>query len=304
MSGSSSRSPRSVSSNRGVSASQSFNPAASRPFLNMLNPMNRAYQGYTQANQSLLEEDEDDHGGPDVDEDLESARSRVRGGSKKKGKRISWDAGASELNMFRPNIQQEDKIHEQDSSDDEVPQSFMIEATERKPAPASSKGKEPVRHKPTSSPGAAVKPTILPMHASFPKTPSQMGDEENGTQPDSAGYWNEQPRKQMRGLDAYERALWNWVNVYNLDAFLQEVYYYYQGKGIYSIALARGLNLLYVHSFLPEHDSLHYRTVGFVIGFSTFLLGCINYSQISHDTRLSNVIVGHCVARCVAHSHP
>jgi autophagy-related protein 9 len=48
----------------------------------------------------------------------------------------------------------------------------------------------------------------------------------------------------MRGLDDYEKALWNWVNVYNLDAFLQEVYYYYEGNGIYSIALARGLNLL------------------------------------------------------------
>ena len=50
----------------------------------------------------------------------------------------------------------------------------------------------------------------------------------------------------MRGLDDYEKALWNWINVYNLDAFLQEVYYYYDGKGIYSIALSRGLNLLLV----------------------------------------------------------
>ena len=50
----------------------------------------------------------------------------------------------------------------------------------------------------------------------------------------------------MRGLDEHERALWNWVNVYNLDAFLQEAYYYYEGKGIYSIALSRGLNLLSV----------------------------------------------------------
>ncbi|KAJ3491877.1 hypothetical protein NLJ89_g11297 [Agrocybe chaxingu] len=88
----------------------------------------------------------------------------------------------------------------------------------------------------------------------------------------------------MRGLDDYEKALWNWVNVYNLDAFLQEVYYYYEGKGIYSIALARGLNLL---------------TVGFVIGFSTFLLGCIDYSGIRHHkhTQLSDVIVHHCVSR-------
>ncbi|EIN07043.1 APG9-domain-containing protein [Punctularia strigosozonata HHB-11173 SS5] len=88
----------------------------------------------------------------------------------------------------------------------------------------------------------------------------------------------------MRGLDNYERALWNWVNVYNLDAFLQEVYYYYQGKGIWCIALSRGLNLL---------------TVGFVIGFSTFLLGCVDYSRIRHEgiTRLSEVVVDRCVSR-------
>ena len=63
----------------------------------------------------------------------------------------------------------------------------------------------------------------------------------------------------MRSLDAYERALWNWVNVYNLDSFLQEVYTYYEGKGIYSIALARGLNLLYVFALrllLLAHSSV------------------------------------------------
>ena len=49
---------------------------------------------------------------------------------------------------------------------------------------------------------------------------------------------------QLRGLDAYERALWNWVNVYDLDVFLQDVYRYYEGKGIYSIALSRALHLL------------------------------------------------------------
>lgn len=30
------------------------------------------------------------------------------------------------------------------------------------------------------------------------------------------------PPRPMRGMDDYERALWNWFNVYNLDAFLQE----------------------------------------------------------------------------------
>ncbi|KAG8730583.1 autophagy protein atg9 [Ceratobasidium sp. 414] len=90
--------------------------------------------------------------------------------------------------------------------------------------------------------------------------------------------------KPMRGMDEYERALWNWFNVYNLDAFLQEVYAYYEGKGIYCIALSKGLNLL---------------TVGFVIAFSTFILRCVDYSRIRHTgtTQLADVVIPHCVSR-------
>ncbi|EJD53203.1 APG9-domain-containing protein [Auricularia subglabra TFB-10046 SS5] len=87
----------------------------------------------------------------------------------------------------------------------------------------------------------------------------------------------------MGGLDARERALWDWVNVYNLDAYLQQVYAYYEGKGIYCIALARLLNLL---------------TVGFVISFSTFLLGCVDYRRLRHEgtKHLSDVVVDRCVS--------
>ncbi|PWN88153.1 APG9-domain-containing protein [Acaromyces ingoldii] len=101
----------------------------------------------------------------------------------------------------------------------------------------------------------------------------------------------------MRGLDPKERALWNWANVDNLDEFLQEVYSYYIGKGIFCIALSRALNLL---------------TIAFVIGFSTFLAGCVNYSKIRDysklrhsqkptesevDLMLSDVLVDQCVSR-------
>ncbi len=46
-------------------------------------------------------------------------------------------------------------------------------------------------------------------------------------------------------------------------------------------------------------SNLHLRTVGFVIGFSTFLLGCIDYPNLRHakHTNLSDVIVPHCVSR-------
>ncbi|CDU22285.1 related to ATG9-integral membrane protein required for Cvt and autophagy transport [Sporisorium scitamineum] len=83
------------------------------------------------------------------------------------------------------------------------------------------------------------------------------------------------------GLSAKQKALWMWANVDNLDAFLQEVYAYYVGRGVICIALSRSLNLL---------------TIAFVISFSTFLFGCIDYSSIRHDGQLSDVIVGHCVA--------
>ncbi|EPQ26657.1 uncharacterized protein PFL1_05637 [Pseudozyma flocculosa PF-1] len=89
-------------------------------------------------------------------------------------------------------------------------------------------------------------------------------------------------RTALRGLDPKQKALWMWANVDNMDAFLQEVYSYYVGKGAVCIALSRALNLL---------------TIAFVIGFSTFLLGCVDYSSIRHDGRLSEVIVDHCVSR-------
>lgn len=85
-----------------------------------------------------------------------------------------------------------------------------------------------------------------------------------------------------RHLTAKDRALWNWGTLENMDEFLQEVYNYYTGKGLACIILTKVLNLL---------------TIAFVIGFSSFLVGCIDYSAIKHDSQLSDVIVGHCISR-------
>ncbi|BGP20513.1 hypothetical protein JCM10213_007671 [Rhodosporidiobolus nylandii] len=84
------------------------------------------------------------------------------------------------------------------------------------------------------------------------------------------------------GLSARERALWRWVNVEDLDGFLGQVYVYYTGKGIWAIALERVLNLL---------------TVGWVILFSTFLLGCIDYPKLWHSHHLSEVVIPRCASR-------
>ena len=139
------------------------------------------------------------------------------------------------------------------SSDDEVPQSLMIEATPSAKLKAHRSGQ---RARKTRTP----KQPILPVaNASTPPTPADLDEESEGNQDSpllGAG------PKATPGLTSYERALWSWVNVYNLDEYLQEVchrlrnnviqlkpnqvYAYYQGNGIYSIVLLRGLNLLYV----------------------------------------------------------
>ncbi|KAF9651480.1 APG9-domain-containing protein [Thelephora ganbajun] len=280
--------------------------SASRPFLNVLNPMARSrdYKGYIQANQSVLEEAEEDEADnasvfalqnsprQSAQRDLTPQPTPPNSGWR------GYDASAT--NVLRPNIQEEDHKHvrldHSDSSDDEVPQSFMIEASSSKPRRKPSKTKEKAKAKelsqqpsrlPLLSKGDSTRP-ILPtttqdlkaIYAAPPLKPPEI--DPPGQFPH--GYSSPPQPKQMRGLDAYERALWSWVNVYNLDAFLQEVYQYYQGKGIYCIALSRGLNLL---------------TVGFVIGFSTFLLGCVEYSRIrpEHITRLSDVVVDQCVSK-------
>jgi len=227
----------------------------------MLNPMGRTYQGYIQANQSVLEEEdeeEDEGRGEDLEAGNHASRSSTYKGVTSQGKhRVAWGGEASEMNVLRPNIRQDDQKHEhQDSSDDEVPQNFMIEAahpgTRKSPTPTRDKGKakvQPNRQQPLYSTSIRKQqaPPILPTTSgagvSIPPRPSELDIEEPMS---PARPLSDHQPKQMRGLDAYERALWNWVNVYNLDAFLQEAYYYYEGKGIYSIALSRGLNLLLV----------------------------------------------------------
>lgn len=45
-------------------------------------------------------------------------------------------------------------------------------------------------------------------------------------------------------VTTYDRTMWRWTNVENMDDFFNRVYEYFQGKGIYCILLARFLNLL------------------------------------------------------------
>jgi len=100
------------------------------------------------------------------------------------------------------------------SSDDEVPQSLMIEATPSAKLKAHRSGQ---RVRKTRTP----KQPILPVaNISTPSRPTEFEEESEGNQDSpllSAS------RRAAPGLTSYERALWSWVNVYNLDEYLQEV---------------------------------------------------------------------------------
>ncbi|KAK9479261.1 autophagy protein Apg9-domain-containing protein [Lipomyces japonicus] len=91
---------------------------------------------------------------------------------------------------------------------------------------------------------------------------------------------HQQPRLGL--IDPRQRALWKWVNVENLDNFLQEVYNYYLGNGVYSIILSRVINLA---------------TLAFVVGFSTYLTACIDYSLIRTSTKLEQVQIPQCISK-------
>ena len=211
----------------------------------MLNPLGNTYQGYIAANQSVLEEDEEDtdtasprHERIDLEaQALPTSTSKASFAAP--GPTQLLTRGATETGILRPNVREDDRIQEESESDGEVPQSFLIESPASRRAPLSRKGRAHDTRHATNATTHIDAPRI-----SVPPRPSEINVDRPpplARSPPSAG----QPNPK-RGLDAYERALWNWVNVYNLDAFLQDVYLYYHGKGIYSIALKRGLNLLSV----------------------------------------------------------
>jgi autophagy-related protein 9 len=119
---------------------------------------------------------------------------------------------------------------DEDDDDGEVPQSLLIEARH------SSKGKHGqaggilkgspthARQPPRGSGGQKLpsgmppRPSDLPSAADFTLPMPNIAGSSSSNLRSQVGNWSGK-----RGLDEYERALWNWINVYNLDAFLQEV---------------------------------------------------------------------------------
>ncbi len=213
---------------------------SSRPFLNMLNPLGRNYRGYERAREDVVEEEDEgnetDNGGHD---DLGGRIDRgTRGWLQANATPSATDASLIHMGNLR--TQTPDNVvrdpDEDDEDDGEVPQSFMIEAhrgsTSTKPlqsrTPAGDTKDDhlisPTRLLSRGVLKRAAKATFSDMKGfSMPPRPSDLQSPGDFALPAPNTTSIPSATGRKTGLDAYEKALWNWVNVYNLDAFLQEV---------------------------------------------------------------------------------
>ncbi|KAJ5544781.1 hypothetical protein N7461_007085 [Penicillium sp. DV-2018c] len=169
--------------------------------------------------------------------------------------------------------------YELDDQDEDVPQSLLVEGPHedlrsRLPPPPQTHDR-PHQHR-SPRPGLPSQPTRTQWNESAARPPSH----ESG-RPLGLGRWFAGQHPGLANSDPKEKAMWRWANVEDLDNFLKDVYTYFLGNGIWSILLTRALNLL---------------TFAFVVGFSTFLTNCIDYSKVRRSKTLDEVLVTQCTA--------
>lgn len=130
-------------------------------------------------------------------------------------------------------------IDEDGDDDDDVPMSLLIEGG--KP-PRRIRPSEPFRTnaKPIPVPGPSNRETQARWESAQAQQPLHV--ENPGRAPETRVPTLVQPG--IRTISRQDRALWMWVNAENLDIFVQDVYEYYRGAGIWCILLGRGLSVL------------------------------------------------------------
>jgi autophagy-related protein 9 len=172
-------------------------------------------------------------------------------------------------------LAQSPRLLEEDG-DDDVPASLLIEdnhglATQNQPR--NRQGAPQVRQ--AAIPGPSNRET----RAHWDATQAQQRlhrDEDDGIR---GGPQTPNPKVGLLTGTPYEKAMWRWINVTNIDNFITDVYDYYIGAGIWCIILTRVLDLL---------------TRLFVAIFTTFLTQCVQFKKIPDSKTLSEVLVPHC----------
>ncbi|PSN64563.1 APG9-domain-containing protein [Corynespora cassiicola Philippines] len=159
--------------------------------------------------------------------------------------------------------------------DDDVPQSLLLEGGHE--APSASHANQHIEGLPPPVPGPSTQHT----RAQWDATRRQQRLHEDGRRGVPSRPWGHtaRPGPFKFTADPKEKALWLWVNQTDLDNFLVDVYDYFAGHGIYSILLKQFFQLL---------------KTGFVVGFVTFLVWCVDYPKIPSSNKAPQVIVPKC----------
>lgn len=131
-------------------------------------------------------------------------------------------------------------LAQEDDGDNDVPASLLFEPHEAEAETKAAAHRKPVA--PTKQ-NAIPGPSNRRTHAQWETTQAQQRLHPK----DNVNPTKSQPKRLVKGIasgNEKEKALWRWVNVSNLDFFVQDVYYYYRGSGFWCIVCARALHLV------------------------------------------------------------
>lgn len=207
------------------------------------------------------------------------AQDRSFKGGKGKGKATSRHRKPS-----RPRWDQDTSPgYEADDADEDVPASLLVEEHQdddelrsRLPPPP-----RPLPHQLSPDPGPSSRKPCWETHKASTEQAGLHNDPLNQRTP-LAARWSIGQHPNLAFVDPKEKAMWRWANVENLDNFLEDVYAYSLGNGIWSISLRRAIGLL---------------NFAFIVGFSTFLTNCIDYTNVRGSRTLDDILIKRCTTK-------
>jgi autophagy-related protein 9 len=171
------------------------------------------------------------------------------------------------------------KLLDVEEADDDVPASLLIEGDDDDMLQKMSNLPPPPDFRPDVIPTAG--PTTNQARQQWQRTQAQQALHPTQPKP-TARQGSLKGPPSLALADPKEKAMWRWANVENLDNFLEDVYDYYLGNGLWSILLQRVLNML---------------TLAFVVGFTIFLTNCIDYRSVRGSEKMSDILIPRCTSK-------
>lgn len=169
-----------------------------------------------------------------------------------------------------------DWLSPEDEGDNDVPESLLVEHNETPTAAGTNPrrtGTRPSRHP------AAAGPSRTQAQWETAQARQRLHPDEAYGLPLHEAHSAIPVRRVGLNANPKDKAMFRWANVSNLDNFMEEVYEYYLGAGLWCILLDRLLHLV---------------KVIFMAFLLTVLSQCIDYAKIRESKHLSQVVIPKC----------